>query len=147
MAQQYSRNPDQRLAYLHKSVEAYEEALNVAEVCPSRLTPSKPWALMSGPPPTVPEFVHDQLAQGLPSNQAEQRKGHLQYALEHYLLAYQGWQDSPQQLEVLVTAFVYNIHLSYEILGLSSQQAVLSQVPGELLPRYFAPSCRGDRPQ
>jgi len=133
LAQQYSRNPDQRLAYLHKSVEAYEEALNVAEVAlqvdPQQALGFDVWATAHSA-----GVVHDQLAQGLPSNQAEQRKGHLQYALEHYLLAYQGWQDSPQQLEVLVTAFVYNIHLSYEILGLSSQQAVLSQVPGELLP-------------
>jgi tetratricopeptide (TPR) repeat protein len=133
IAQQYTRNPDQRLAYLHKSVEAYEEALNAAEVAlqvdPQQALGFDVWATAHSA-----GVVHDQLAQGLPSDQAEQRKGHLHYALEHYLLAYQGWQDSPQQLEVLVTAFVYNIHLSYDILGLSSQQAVLSRVPGELLP-------------
>jgi hypothetical protein len=81
--------------------------------------------------------VHDQLAQGLPTRQTDQRKLHLQKSLEHYLLAYQGWQDNPQQLETLIAALVYNVHLNFEILGLPGQQAVLSQVPGELLPEIL----------
>jgi tetratricopeptide (TPR) repeat protein len=133
LAQQFTRHPDQRLTYLHQSVEAYDNALNAAEVAlqadPNQALGFDVWATAHSA-----GVVHDQLAQGLPADQGKQRQRHLQQALQHYQLAYQGWQDSPQQLEVLVTAFVYNIHLSFEILGLAGQQAVLSQVPGELLP-------------
>jgi tetratricopeptide (TPR) repeat protein len=133
LAQQCLRDPDQRLDHLRKAVAAYENALNVAEVA-LQVDAAKPlgfdvWATFHSA-----GVVHDQLAQGLSTASAEQRRSHLQQALQHYLLAYQGWQDNPQQLDVLVAALVYNVHLSFDILGLTGQQAVLSQIPGELLP-------------
>lgn len=133
LAQQYPRDPAQRLSCLQKAVAAYEDALSVAEIA-LQIDASKPlgfdvWATFHSA-----GVVHDQLAQGLSTASNEQRQRHLQQALQQYLLAYQGWQDNPQQLEVLVAALVYNVHLSFEILGLTGQQAVLSQIPGELLP-------------
>ena len=133
LAQQYRRNPDQRLTYLQQAVVAYEHALNAAAVAlqaePDLSLGFDIWATLHSA-----GVVHDQIAQALPVDQANQRKRHLQQALHNYLLAYQGWQDNPQQIEVLVSALVYNVHLSFEILGLPGQQAVLAQVPGELLP-------------
>ena len=133
LAQQHTCDPDQRLHYLHQAVVAYENALNAAEIALQN-SPETPlgfdiWATFHSH-----GVVHDQLAQGLPADQAEQRQKHLQRALQHYLIAYRGWQDDPKNLEILVSALVYNIHLSFEILGLPGQQAVLAQVPGELLP-------------
>lgn len=136
LAQQHSRNLDQRIPCLQKALTAYENALHAAETIlqtsPTASLGFDIWATCHSA-----GVVHDQLAQGLSINQPEQRKHHLQQALQHYLLAYQGWQDNPQQLEVLVAALVYNTHLSFEILGLAGQQAVLSQVPGELLPQIL----------
>jgi tetratricopeptide (TPR) repeat protein len=133
LAQHHTRQPEQRLSYLQQAIVAYEKALSAAEVAlqtdSTQSLGFDVWATFHSA-----GVVHDQLAQALPAAQAGQRKLHLQQGLSHYLLAYQGWQDNPQQLEVLVTAFVYNVHLSFEILGLAGQQAALSQVPGELLP-------------
>ncbi len=133
LAQQHTYNPDQRLYSLQQAVTAYENALNAAEFAleqsPEISLGFDIWATFHSI-----GVVHDQLAQGLPADQAKQRQLHLQQALRHYLVAYQGWQDEPQNLEILVSALVYNIHLSFEILGLPGQQAILSQVPGELLP-------------
>jgi hypothetical protein len=136
VAQQYSRNPERRMACLSQSAVAYENALYAAEVA-LREAPDTPlgfdvWATFHSA-----GVVHDQLAQGLSVDQQNQRKNHLQQALQHYLMAYQGWQNNPQQLDVLVAALVYNIRLSFDILGLAGQQAVLSQVPGELLPQIL----------
>ncbi|WOD41718.1 tetratricopeptide repeat protein [Nodosilinea sp. E11] len=123
---------DRRIAALQQAVTAYNMALTAAET-----------ALQDSPPPALGfdlwatchsvGVVHDQLAQALPADQADARQHHLKTALHHYLLAYQGWQDHPSQLEVLITALVYNAHLNFEIFGIAGQQAVLSQLPGELL--------------
>ena len=133
LAQQHSHQPDQRLDCLGHAVEAYENALDAADSAlqnnASQALGFDVWATFHSA-----GVVHDQLAQGLSANQTDQRKQHLARALQHYLVAYQGWQDDSHQLEVLVAALVYNIHLTFEICGLPGQQTVLSQVPGELLP-------------
>lgn len=123
---------ERRIATLQQAVAAYETALAAAQI-----------ALQETPPPALgfdlwatchsAGVVHDQLAQALPETQAEARQHHLETSLNHYLLAYQGWHNDPQQMEVLITALVYNAHLSFEIFGISGQQAVLSKLPGELL--------------
>ncbi|PZU93785.1 MAG: hypothetical protein DCF32_23050 [Leptolyngbya sp.] len=132
LAQQATVTGEQRIATLQQAVAAYETALTAAQM-----------ALQETPPPALgfdlwatchsAGVVHDQLAQALPETQPEARQRHLETALSQYLLAYQGWQDDPQQVEVLITALVYNAHLNFEIFGIPGQQAVLSKVPGELL--------------
>ena len=133
LAQQPAVAGDRRLAVLQQAIAAYETALTAAEA-----------ALQASPPPALgfdlwatchsAGVVHDQLAQALPVDLSEARQRHLDMALNHYLLAYQGWHDQPQQMEVLTTALVYNAHLNFEIFGIAGQQAVLSKLPGELLP-------------
>ncbi|MEP1007336.1 tetratricopeptide repeat protein [Leptolyngbya sp. NM1-A1] len=132
LAQQAAVAGEQRIATLQQAVAAYETALAAAQI-----------ALQETPPPALgfdlwatchsAGVVHDQLAQALPETQPEARQRHLETALSQYLLAYQGWQDYPQQVEVLITALVYNAHLNFEIFGIPAQQVVLSKLPGELL--------------
>ncbi|TVQ07989.1 MAG: tetratricopeptide repeat protein [Leptolyngbya sp. DLM2.Bin27] len=132
LAQQPAVGGEGRLVALHQAIAAYELALTAAET-----------ALQASPPPALgfdlwatchsAGVVHDQLAQALAADQSEARQRHLDMALNHYLLAYQGWHDQPQPLEVLTTALVYNAHLHFEIFGIAGQQAVLSKLPGELL--------------
>lgn len=132
LAQQATVAGERRIATLQQAVAAYETALATAQI-----------ALQESPPPALgfdlwatchsAGVVHDQLAQALPETQPEARQHHLDTALSQYLLAYQGWQDDPQQVEVLITALVYNAHLNFEIFGIPGQQAVLSKLPGELL--------------
>ena len=136
LAQQGAIAADQRITILNQAVAAYETALTAAEAA-LQTTPSPSlgfdlWATCHSA-----GVVHDQLAQALPEGQSEGRQHHLESALGHYLLAYQGWYDSPQQLEVLLTAIVYNVHLNFEIFGIPGQQAVLSKLPGELLPQVL----------
>jgi tetratricopeptide (TPR) repeat protein len=136
LAQQPAIAAEPRLAALHQAITAYEMALTAAET-----------ALQASPLPALgfdlwatchsAGVVHDQLAQALPVDQSEARQRHLDMALNHYLLAYQGWHDQPQQLEVLITALVYNAHLNFEFFGIAGQQAVLSKLPGELLPEVL----------
>lgn len=136
LAQQPAVALESRLTMLQQAIAAYEAALTAAEV-----------ALQASPPPALgfdlwatchsAGVVHDQLAQALPANQSEARQRHLAMALDHYLLAYQGWHDQPQQMEVLTTALVYNAHLNFEIFGIAGQQTVLSKLPGELLPQVL----------
>ncbi|MBD2109105.1 tetratricopeptide repeat protein [Nodosilinea sp. FACHB-13] len=132
LAQQAAVAGERRIATLQQAVAAYETALAAAQI-----------ALQETPPPALgfdlwatchsAGVVHDQLAQALPETQSEARQHHLETALSQYLLTYQGWYDNPQQMEVLITALVYNAHLNFEILGIPGQQAVLSKLPGELL--------------
>lgn len=136
LAQQATVAGERRIATLHQAVAAYETALAAAQI-----------ALQATPPPALgfdlwatchsAGVVHDQLAQALPETQPEARQHHLETALNQYLLAYQGWHNDPQQVEVLITALVYNAHLSFEIFGIPGQQAVLSRLPGELLPQVL----------
>ncbi len=136
LAQQSAVADERRLTTLEQAIAAYETALTAAEA-----------ALQASPPPALgfdlwatchsTGVVHDQLAQALPAHQSEARQRHLDMALNHYLLAYQGWHDQPQQMEVLTTALVYNAHLNFEIFGMAGQQTVLSKLPGELLPQVL----------
>ncbi|MBE9137620.1 tetratricopeptide repeat protein [Nodosilinea sp. LEGE 07088] len=136
LAQQVALTSEHRIDALQQAIEAYEAALSAAEI--ALQAPSSPdlgfdlWATCHSA-----GVVHDQLAQALPADQAETRQRHLQAALQHYLLAYRGWRDSPPQLEVLITALVYNAHLNFEIFGTAGQQTVLSKLPGELLPEVL----------
>jgi tetratricopeptide (TPR) repeat protein len=127
---------DRRLIALQKAVTAYEMALMAAETAlqesPSPALGFDLWATCHSA-----GVVHDQLAQALPADQTDARQHHLEAALRYYLLAYEGWRDSPQQVDVLITALVYNAHLTFEILGIPGQQAVLSKLPGELLPQVL----------
>ncbi|MBD2233013.1 tetratricopeptide repeat protein [Phormidium tenue] len=132
LAQQAAIAGERRIDTLQQAVAAYETALAAAQI-----------ALQETPPPSLgfdlwatchsAGVVHDQLAQALPETQPEARQHHLETALSQYLLAYQGWYDDPQQVEVLITALVYNAHLNFEIFGIPGQQVVLSKLPGELL--------------
>ncbi len=136
LAQQGAIAADQRITTLNQAIAAYETALTAAEAAlqtaPSLSLGFDLWATCHSA-----GVVHDQLAQALPEGQTEGRQRHLESALGHYLLAHQGWQDSPPQLEVLLTAIVYNVHLNFEIFGIPGQQAVLSKLPGELLPQVL----------
>ena len=136
LAQQPAVSGDRRLDTLQQAIAAYETALAAAETA-LQASPSAPlgfdlWATCHSA-----GVVHDQLAQALPAAQIETRQQHLQTALHHYLLTYEGWRDSPQQLDVLITALVYNAHLTFEIFGIPGQQAVLAKLPGELLPQVL----------
>lgn len=136
LAQHQTKQPDRRLVSLEKAVAAYSAALDAAETAlgqmPQPALGFDIWATFHSA-----GVVHDQIAQGLPADQLGRRQHHLREALQHYLLAYQGWRDDPPQLEVLAAALVYTVQLNFEILGIAAQQEVLSQVPGELLPKIL----------
>jgi tetratricopeptide (TPR) repeat protein len=133
LAQQPAVTGDRRLTTLAQAIAAYETALTAAQAALQELPPAALgfdlWATCHSA-----GVVHDQIAQALPSTEADQRQRHLALALQHYLFAYEGWRDSPTQLAVLTTALVYNLHLHFEFFGSSAQQTVLSKLPGELLP-------------
>ncbi|MEB3252235.1 MAG: tetratricopeptide repeat protein [Cyanobacteriota bacterium] len=81
--------------------------------------------------------VQDQLVQvgsGSPDLNSQEA---LQGALEYYLQAYAGWQQQPQQLDILGQAVARHLQLTFERLGMGAQQAVLSRLPGELLARVI----------
>ncbi len=132
LAQQAAVAGERRITTLQQAVAAYETALAAAQIALQETSPPALgfdlWATCHSA-----GVVHDQLAQALPETQPEARQHHLETALSQYLLAYQGWYDHPQQVEVLLTALVYNAHLNFEIFGIPGQQAVLSKLPGELL--------------
>ncbi len=136
LAQQPAVQGDRRLVTLQQAAAAYETAMNAAEIVltssPAAVLGFDLWATCHSA-----GVVHDQLAQALPEAQAEARQDHLAAALRHYLRAYQGWRDRPQQLDLLITALVYNIHLNFEIFGIPGQQTALSQLPGDLLPQVL----------
>ncbi|NMF83971.1 tetratricopeptide repeat protein [Nodosilinea sp. P-1105] len=125
-----------RLQALQHAARAYETALKAAD---NALRSSNPQPLGFDLWATFHSFgvVHAYIAQALPEGELPQRQSHLQVSLQHCLLAYEGWRDSPEQLDTLVTALVYTVHLHFEIVGIAGQQAALSQVPGELLPQVL----------
>ncbi|MGB3137998.1 MAG: tetratricopeptide repeat protein [Nodosilinea sp.] len=127
---------DRRLTTLQQAITAYEMALVAAETALQETTTAALgfdlWATCHSA-----GVVYDQLAQALPATQTEARQHHLEAALRHYLLAYEGWRDRPPQMDVLITALVYNAHLAYEIFGIPGQQTVLSKLPAELLPQVL----------
>jgi tetratricopeptide (TPR) repeat protein len=136
LAQQQMPQPEERMLSLRQAVEAYEAALDAVEQALQQSPPEHPgfdvWATCHSA-----GIVHDQIALALPADQQAQREQHLQAALGHYLLAYQGWQDQPDQLDVLAEALVYSVRLHFEILGLTGQQTVLSKLPPNLLGRVL----------
>lgn len=135
LAQQQTHQPAERLLSLRQAVEAYEAALDAVEY-PLQQSSSSPgfdvWATCHSA-----GIVHDQLALALPDDPPGERERHLKAALRHYVLAYQGWQDRPEKLDLLAEAVVYSVRLNFEILGFVGQQAVLSELPPELLARVL----------
>lgn len=136
LAQQQTHRPEERLLSLRQAVDAYETALDAVEYrlqqSPTEAPGFDPWATCHSA-----GIVHDQIALALSVHQPEERQRHLKAALDHYLLAYAGWQDQPDQLDVLAEALVYSVRLHFDILGFAGQQAVLSQLPPELLGRVL----------
>jgi tetratricopeptide (TPR) repeat protein len=136
LAQQQTHQPDERLLSLRQAVEAYEAALDAVDQALQQSPTVAPgfdlWATCHSA-----GIVHDQLALALPTDQQTQRQHHLNAALNHYLTAYQGWRDQPEQLDVLAEALVYSVRLHFEVLGLTGQQIVLSKLPPELLGRVL----------
>ncbi len=136
LAQQQTYQPDERLLSLRQAVEAYEAALDAVDQALQQSPTVAPgfdlWATCHSA-----GIVHDQLALALPTDQQTQRQHHLNAALNHYLTAYQGWRDQPEQLDVLAEALVYSVRLHFEVLGLTGQQIVLSKLPPELLGRVL----------
>lgn len=132
LAQQQTRQPEERLLSLRQAAEAYEAALDAVEhllqQSPSETPGFDVWATCHSA-----GIVHDQLALAQPADRAH----HLSAALNHYLLAYQGWQDQPEQLDILATALVYSVRLHFEMLGLAGQQSILSKLPPDLLGRVL----------
>ncbi len=125
-----------RLQALQHAARAYETALKAADKALQSANPQPLgfdlWATFHSV-----GVVHAYMAQALPDSELPQRQSHLQVSLQNCLLAYEGWRDSPEQLDTLVTALVYTVHLHFEIIGIAGQQAALSQVPGELLPQVL----------
>ncbi|NJL49581.1 MAG: tetratricopeptide repeat protein, partial [Leptolyngbyaceae cyanobacterium SM2_5_2] len=136
LAQQQTQQPERRLDTLRQAVAAYEAALSAADRALQQSPPTPLgfdlWATFHSA-----GVVHDQLAQALSAEPIEARERHLQEALDHYLLAYQGWQHNPEQLAILLDALVYTVRLNYEVLGISGQQTVLSKLPPELLAKVL----------
>ncbi|MEB3289754.1 MAG: hypothetical protein VKI82_07555 [Leptolyngbya sp.] len=136
LAQQQAHQPQERLSSLRQAADAYEAALDAVEYLLQQSSPEAPdfdpWATCHSA-----GIVHDQIALALPVHRPEERERHLKAALNHYLLAYAGWQNHPDQLDVLAEALVYSVRLHFDILGFSGQQAVLSQLPPELLGRVL----------
>lgn len=132
LAQQQTQHPQQRRDTLQRAVVAYESALDAAEQA-LRKSPPEPlgfdvWATCHSA-----GVVHDQLAQATPSADRPRQEAHLKAALGHYLLAYQGWQQAPDNLDILANAVAYTVRLNFELLGMAGQQAALSHLPPELL--------------
>lgn len=132
LAQQQTQHPQQRRDTLQRAVMAYEAALDAAEQA-FRQSPSTPlgfdlWATCHSA-----GVVHDQLAQATPTADRPRQEAHLKAALGHYLLAYQGWQQAPDNLDILANAVAYTVRLNFELLGMAGQQAALSQLPPDLL--------------
>lgn len=136
LAQQQTQQPDERLLSLRQAVDAYEAALDAVDQALQQSPTVAPgfdvWATCHSA-----GIVHDQLALALPTDPPAQREHHLNAALNHYLTAYQGWRDQPEQLDVLAEALVYSVRLHFEVLGLAGQQIVLSKLPPELLGRVL----------
>ncbi|XGB43471.1 MAG: tetratricopeptide repeat protein [Nodosilinea sp. LVE1205-7] len=136
LAQYQTHQPEQRLESLQRAVAAYATALETAQLILQQ-DPQAPLGFDRSATCHSIGVVHDQLAQLLPSHQSTERQAHLQAALGNYLMAYQGWRDRPEQLDVLGEAVAHHIHLTFDRLGMAAQQAVLSQLPAELLARIL----------
>ncbi len=136
LAQYQVQHPDQRLESLQRALAAYAAALETAHLVLQQ-DPEAPLGFDRSATCHSTGVVHDQLAQLLPPDQSTERQGHLQAALANYLMAYQGWRDRPEQLDVLGEAVAHHIHLTFDRLGMAAQQATLSQLPAELLARIL----------
>lgn len=131
LAQHHTGSQQQSL--WRQSLSAYETALDAARRSLSQ-SPPVPlsfdlWATFHSA-----GVVHDQLAQHTTEERLEARCNHLDQALLHYLSALEGWRSLPDRMALLKTALVHNVRLQYQLRGLEGQTAVLSKIPGELLP-------------
>lgn len=139
LAQHYRRQPQIAGPLLAQAVEAYETTLVAAnralEQDPTLALGFDLWATFHSA-----GVVHGQLAQQVEpgDTQTDRQRHHLDYALQHYLLAYQGWQGNAEQTQLLVAALAQILRLEYDLFGAAGQQAAMAQVPGELLSDILA---------
>jgi tetratricopeptide (TPR) repeat protein len=136
LAQHQSQPPLIYQETLGQALQAYQMALRAAHQVLQQ-DPTTPLGFDLAATYHSAGVVQDQLVQvrgGSPDLNSQEA---LQGALEYYLQAYAGWQQQPQQLDILGQAVARHLQLTFERLGMGAQQAVLSRLPGELLARVI----------
>ncbi|ASC70218.1 hypothetical protein XM38_011480 [Halomicronema hongdechloris C2206] len=117
-----------------RSLEAYEQAITAAQQLQQQGGPALNfdlWATYHSA-----GVVHDQLALYGPQT-AGSCQGHLQQALQYFLMALAGWQGDPDSYAMALSGIVHSVRHHYELLGIDGQQQAFSQIPAQYLPEIL----------
>lgn len=136
LAQHQSQLPQIYQETLVQALQAYQMALQASQQALQQ-DPATPLGFDLAATCHSAGVVQDQLAQVRSGGQESDWQAQLQLALNYYLQAYQGWQQQPQQLDILGQAVAHHLQLTFDRLGMGAQQATLSRLPGELLARVL----------
>lgn len=128
-----------RIEYLQEAIESYEAALHAVK----HLQTHQPHAMALLNFDTFAThnnlgLAYYQIATDALHNLDSTKQSHrLQAALEHHVLAWQGWAQKDNLRQTAFSCIVQTIQAFYNQLGLPGQSLALSRVPGELLPEIL----------
>ncbi len=136
LAQHQSQQPQAYQESLGLALGAYQVALHAAQMALQQ-DPATPLGFDLAATCHSAGVVQDQLVQVGAGGQGSDCQTQLQLALNYYLQAYQGWQQQPQQLDILGQAVAHHLQITFDRLGMGAQQGILPRLPGELLARVL----------
>ena len=129
---------DQKFIALEKAIHSYDEALSAVKL------------LQQSRQPTPLNFdvlaTHNNLGlvqyqisteQDLQSLERLVNTDYLNTAIEHHLVALQGWQGRPELRQTAFSCVIQTLQAIYNQKGLTAQNLALSKIPGHLLPEIM----------
>jgi tetratricopeptide (TPR) repeat protein len=128
----------ERIDCLQQAIVAYEAALQAIATLQSQSQGSVMLNFDQFATHNNLGIAHYQLAtEAIESLDTTTRSNHLQAALNHHVLAEQGWQGKDTLRQTAVSCIIQTVRATYHQLGLSGQNVALSGVPGYLLPEIL----------
>lgn len=131
----------ERITYLQQAIAAYEAVLRAAEHLRTQQAPT-PFNFDLVSTQNNLGLAHYQIAvdgyahQHMNVDAASQTR-HLEAALQHHLLALQGWESDQNLRQTALSCILQTIRAFYTQLGLPGQNQALSQIPSYLLPEIL----------
>ncbi|NER08000.1 MAG: tetratricopeptide repeat protein, partial [Okeania sp. SIO3C4] len=126
-----------RSQLFHQAIAAYSEAVNIAQhFSPSELT----FDLLTAYNNIGLAYYQIVIEANITSDKDSQMSN-LESALNYYLLAYTGWQqtniDAVEEKETTVNYLVRTIRTFYNKYGIQGQNVALAKIPSNLLPKIL----------
>jgi tetratricopeptide (TPR) repeat protein len=130
-------SPEVRKEFFQQAITAYEAAIGTVTL----LQQADPAVGLTFDPFATHNnlgLAHYQIATDKQSALSSEQRFHtLELALEHHVIAIQGWQNKPEFYQAALGYVIQTIRICQDVAGMKGQNQALSKVPAALLPEVM----------